>query len=134
MAQTPRAGTSNSLCRFRRYLCSILFNYDSNLSLRGTSLIKLLLLWIIMDYFQPQKKPIDLNLSVVTLRFWSFRTPTTFFVPKNCTILVCFRALIQRKQLESRSTRNPQQPPAACTASIAALCLRVNEDCFNYYS
>jgi len=36
MAQTPRAGTSDSAGRFRRYQCSTLFNYNSNLSMCGT--------------------------------------------------------------------------------------------------
>jgi len=56
MAQTPRAGTGNSVGRFRRYRRSTLINYDSNLLIRGTSLVKLISptifysLRIIMNY------------------------------------------------------------------------------------
>jgi len=41
--------------RFYRYWCSTLFNYNSNLFMRDTFLIKLILLWIIVDYCQHQK-------------------------------------------------------------------------------
>jgi len=37
-AQTLRAGTGDSVDRFRRYRCSTLFNYHSNLSMCGTFL------------------------------------------------------------------------------------------------
>jgi len=86
MAQKPRAGMSDSVGRFRRYRCSTLFNFDSNLSMCGTFLIKLLpqTLSIFVDYCHVTY---NLNLRAATLNMWSFRIPTAIFCNKNCTIL-----------------------------------------------
>ena len=86
MAQTPRAGMSDSVGRFRRYRCSTLFNFDSNLSMCGTFLIKLLPQTpsIFVDYCHVTY---NLNLRAATLNMWSFRIPTAIFCSKNCTIL-----------------------------------------------
>jgi len=94
MAQTPRAGASDSVSRFCCYWCSTLFNYDSNLFVGGTFLMKLL---------PPlDNRPITANPKR-DLRFEfecsSFENlvishhTNNVFVPKNCTILVCFHPL-----------------------------------------
>ena len=40
------------------------------------------------------KETYDLNLSAITLSIWSFRTPTSIFLPTNFTILVYFHPLV----------------------------------------
>jgi len=74
--------TSDSVGQFRRYQCSTLFNYDKNISMCGTCLIKLL---------SPRefrgltnlKETHDLSLSAVSLTIWSLRTPTTICCTKE---------------------------------------------------
>jgi len=79
MAQTPRAGTGDSVGRFRHYRCSTLFNYSCNLSLCCTFLPKLLPLPDKRGSLPSPTETYDLNLSAVTFSNWSFRTPTSIF-------------------------------------------------------
>ena len=84
MAYTPQAGTGDSVSRFRRYHWSTLINYNSNLSMCGTFLKKLLPPPADNCWLRPTpKKTYDLNLSEVTLSIWSFHTPRTIFRAKQ---------------------------------------------------
>jgi len=94
MAQTPWAGTGDSVGWYRCYHCSTLINYNSNLSMCGTFLDQLLPPRDNHELLSIPKETYDLNLGAVTPRIWSFRTPTSIFVPKNCTILVGFHPLV----------------------------------------
>jgi len=66
------------LGRFRRYWCSslTLFNYYSNLSIRGTFLIKSLPPLDNRGLLPNPKETYELNLSAITSGIWVFRTPT----------------------------------------------------------
>jgi len=79
MAQTPRAGTGDSVGRFRRYRWSTLINYNSNLSMCGTFLQKSIHLPDYCGLLATPKEIHDLNLSAVTLSIWLFRFPTLIF-------------------------------------------------------
>jgi len=83
MAQTPRAGTGDSMGQFRRYQCSTLLNCNSYLSMCGTFLEKLLPPPDNRGLLPTQKKTYDLNLSAITFSNGSFRTPTAFFCTKE---------------------------------------------------
>ena len=124
IAQTPRAGTGDSVGRFRRCRCSTQFNYNCNL-------------WYFHAKIAPAtdncgllptpKETYALNLNAVTLRISTFRIPTSIFVPKNYTILVCFSNERFSKansnlyqvhlDLYSRSLFN-KAPPGRSTKSI----------------
>ena len=91
MAQTPRAGTGYSVGRFSRYHWSTLINYNSNLSMCGTVLKILLPPLDFREFLSTQKEAYDLNLSAVTWEFGHFDPQHRFFVPNNCTIMVCFQ-------------------------------------------
>jgi len=85
MAETPRAGTGDSVSRFRRYHCSTLINRNSNLSICDTFSKKML---PPPDNCDSELLPTpteiyDLNVSEVTLRICSFRTPTSIFGNKE---------------------------------------------------
>ena len=69
--------------RFRRYRCSTLFNYHSNLSMCCTFLQKSIHLPDNRRSLVTPKKIYDLNLSAVTLSIWSFQTPTSIFCTKE---------------------------------------------------
>jgi len=94
MAQTPGAGTGDSVGQFRRYRCATLFNYNCNLSLCGTFLQYLLPLPHNCRLLPTPKETYDLNLIVVTLIISSFRIPTSIFCTKelyNLGLLPCPR-------------------------------------------
>jgi len=78
MAQTPRAGTGDSVGQFRRYQWSTLFNYDSNLSMCGTFLQKLIHLPDNRGLPPTPKETYDLNLNAVTLSL-VISNPNIFF-------------------------------------------------------
>ena len=85
------APPSDSAGRFRRYRCSTLFNYNSNLCMCGTFLMKLIPPQDNCRLLPTIKVKPNLNL-----RTWSFRAPATIFgclVPKNCRMVVCLHAL-----------------------------------------
>jgi len=65
MAQTPGAGTGDSLGRFCRYRCSTRFNYDSNLSICGTLLKKLLPFPDNRELLPIPQETSDLNLNAL---------------------------------------------------------------------
>ena len=69
----------NSMGRFRRYRCSTLFNYDSNLFMCGTFLQKSIHLPDNRRLLATPEQTYDLNLSSVTLSIRSFRTQTSIF-------------------------------------------------------
>ena len=94
MAQTPGAGTGDSLGRFCRYRCSTRFNYDSNLSICGTLLKKLLPFPDNRELLPIPKETFDLNLNALLWTFSHFAPQQWFFVLKNCTSLVCFHPLL----------------------------------------
>jgi len=83
MAQTPRADTGDSVGWFRRYWCSTLFNYHSNLSMCGTFLQKSIHLPDNRRLLATSKEINNLNVSAVTQRIWSCRTPTSTFCTKE---------------------------------------------------
>ena len=101
MAQTSRAGTGDSMGRFRRYRCSTLFNYNCNLSLCDTFLYKLLPLPDNRRLLPTPKETYDLNLSAVTLSIWSVRIPTSIFCTKELYNPVFFSPT---RKKESKST------------------------------
>jgi len=84
-AQTPQAGTGDSVSRFRHYHCSTLINRNSNLSMCGTFWKKMLPPPDNRDSeLMPTPTEIyDLNVSKVALRIWPFRTPTSIFGTKE---------------------------------------------------
>jgi len=75
--------SGDSVGRFRRYWCSTLINYHSNLAFCGTFLQKSIHLPDNRRSLVTPKKIYDLNLSAVTLSIWSFRTPTSNFCTKD---------------------------------------------------
>jgi len=81
VAQTPLAGTGDSVGWFRRCLCSILFNY--NLSLRGTFCERMLPLPDNCGLLPTPKETYDLNVSADTMRISSFRISTSIFCTKE---------------------------------------------------
>jgi len=83
MAQTPLAGTGDSVGWFCRCLRSTLFNYDCNLFLRGTFLQRLLPLPDNRGLLPTPKETYDLNSIAVILRISSFRIPTSIFCTKE---------------------------------------------------
>jgi len=87
ISQTPRAGTGDSVGRTRHHWCSTLFSYDSNLSMCGTALIRLLSPTDDRGIRPSSKETYDLNLTAVLLSIWSFCIQTVIFCTKNCTNL-----------------------------------------------
>jgi len=79
MAQTPRAGTGDSMGQFRRCRCSTLLNYNSYLSICGTFLEKMLPPPDNRGLLPTPTKTDNVNLSAITLNNGSFRTPTAIF-------------------------------------------------------
>jgi len=81
-----RAGWQKSLALVRatpwpicHYQCLALIKNDSNLSVYGTFLIRLIPPPDIRVLLSTPKEIHNLNLSKVPLSIWSFRTPTTIF-------------------------------------------------------
>ena len=68
----------------------LVFNYDSNLSMCGTFLMKYLPPLDSRGSLSTSKETYDLNLSANTLRIWSFRTPTMIFDTKKLYNLALF--------------------------------------------
>jgi len=87
MAQTPRAGTGDSVGWFHRHHWSTLINYNSNLSMCGTFLQSLLTPPDIRDSLSTPKRP-TIWIECSNLRISSFRLPTSIFAPKKSTIMV----------------------------------------------
>jgi len=107
MAQTPQTGSNDSVGRSCRYGCSILLKCDSHLAIFGTSLIKLLPPLDKFGLLSTPKKTYNLNSSWVQL-FWEFGHlvhQQRCFVPKNCTIMVCFHPLTQLQDLQKHCHR-----------------------------
>jgi len=70
------------------FLCcrrSTLFNYQSNLSMCGSFLIRLLLPSKDRGWLPNSKEAYDLNLNAITLSIYSSRIPTAIFYNNNCT-------------------------------------------------
>ena len=65
-----RAGTSDSISRFRRYHCSTLMKYNSNLSMCCNFFKKMLPLPDNRKLLSTPRRTYDLNFSTVTLRIW----------------------------------------------------------------
>ena len=72
MTKSPRDGTGDSIGWFFRYQWSTLIIYDSNLSMCGTFLKKLLPLPDIYELLSIQKETYHLNLSAVTWEYGHF--------------------------------------------------------------
>ena len=83
MAQTPLAGTGDSVGWFCRCLRSTLFNYDCNLFLCGTFLQRMLHLPDNRGLLPTPKETYVLNSIAVILRISSFRIPTSIFCTKD---------------------------------------------------
>jgi len=83
MAQTFWGNTGDSVGRFRRYRCSTLFNYHSNLFMYGTVLQKSIHLPDNRGFLATPQDIYDLNVSAITLSICSFRTPTSIFGTKE---------------------------------------------------
>ena len=79
MGQTPRAGTGDSVGRFRRYHCSTLMNYNSNLSMCGTFMMTLLPLPDIRVLLPTPKEEKEKKKK----EMGTFRTSTAMFCTKN---------------------------------------------------
>ena len=92
-AQTPRAGTGDSVGWFRCYQCSSRINHDSNLSRCDTFLIRLLPPTNNRRWLPHPKETYDLNLGESLWAFSHFAPQQRFCVPKNCIFLVCFHPL-----------------------------------------
>jgi len=82
MAYTPQAGTGDSVSRFRRYHWSTLINYNSNLSMSGTFLKKLLPPPDILELLSTQQEVYDLNFSALTWEFGHFDPQHRFLSKK----------------------------------------------------
>jgi len=82
MAQTPQAGTGDSVGQFRCYHCSNLIYYDSNVSMCDI-ILKKMLPPNNRESLPTPKENYDLNLNAITLRIWSFQTRTSFFGTKE---------------------------------------------------
>jgi len=90
MHQIPRAGTGDSVGQFHHYRWSSLINYDSNILMCGTFLIQVI---PHTNNRELQKRP---TIWIWVQSLWTFGhfvPQQRFFVPKNCTILVCFHPL-----------------------------------------
>ena len=86
MVQTPRAGTGDSVGRFRRHHCSTLINYDSNLSMCGTVLKKLLPPPDNRELMPTPREAYDLDLRAVTREFGHS-------TPRTLTWIFCIKQL-----------------------------------------
>jgi len=107
MAQSPRAGTGDSVGRFCRYECSTLFNYDSNLSMYG---IFLRILFPPLDnrgLLPTPKRDVrfEFECSYFSIGFGYFAPEQRLFVRKTCTISVRVHPLGRSRYPKKKGTK-----------------------------
>jgi len=90
-----RASPGDSVGRFRRYRCSTLLTIIAIFLCVELSYTDCSLIWIMADYCRPQKRRMIWIWVQLLQEFLHFESQHRFFVPKNCTILVCFHPLLR---------------------------------------